>query len=189
MSGRETIAGEDSQVEPALVADTGRKDTTDSDTNDVGRRVDELPRGLAEVLGLVNDLADLVEGHGRDHAAVRNGRAVREVSNLLLSFDALDRRAELESLGGKGLGDRLPDSSGTVAGGEAESGVGSPAIVQASATVRQADRGYENAHQLPAVFLFKTFETTSLREGAATRSPSHSHCIWATERARQSRPY
>ena len=31
--------------------------------------------------------------------------------------------------------------------------------------------------QLPAVFCRMTFLTTFLRSGAATRSPSHAHCI------------
>lgn len=31
--------------------------------------------------------------------------------------------------------------------------------------------------QLPATFLLSTLETTSLSEGAATRSPSHLHCM------------
>src|SRR5262249_8993050 len=34
--------------------------------------------------------------------------------------------------------------------------------------------------QLPAVFPSTTFRTTFLTSGAATRSPSHSHCIYRT---------
>lgn len=44
-------------------------------------------------------------------------------------------------------------------------------------TVRKDRNQNQTAYQLPAVFLLRTFETTSLSEGAATRSPSHSHCI------------
>lgn len=114
------------EVEPALVTDARGKDATDSDTDNVRRREDELARDGAEVLCLVDDLGDEVERGGRDHRAVRDGGAVRKVGNLLVSLDTLDRLVEGEALLRESLGDGLPDTSSTVTGREAESGVGTP---------------------------------------------------------------
>ena len=50
------------------------------------------------------------------------------MSDLVLSLDAGDLGLVLESLGWERLGDCLPDTTGAVSGGEAESGVGAPVV-------------------------------------------------------------
>lgn len=96
------------------------------------------------------------------------------MSDALLAFDASEGSVEFESVRGESLVDGFPDTTGTAVCWEAESSVGTPDMSDQPDEKRRAKK----ADQLPAVFLLRTFETTSLSEGAATRSPSHSHCIY-----------
>lgn len=90
--------------------------------------------GVVETLGegdelLVAHLLDkVVNSHGVDELVVANGAAVGKGDNLLLSIDLGDLTSLAESLLllGESLGDGDPDTTGTIAGRESESGVGTP---------------------------------------------------------------
>ena len=95
----------------------------------MSRGVDELARSGPQVLGVVDDLDNLVQGHSGDERAVGDRGTVGEVSDLLVALDADDVLVEGEALLGQSLGDGLPDSSSSVTSGEAESSVGSPVAI------------------------------------------------------------
>lgn len=107
-------------------------------------RKDQRPTNTPERFGLVDNLADLVERHRGDHGAVVDSRAVRQVGDLVLSFDSDYGLVELVAFLGKGLGYGFPDPSGTSVSWESEGGVGSPTGLEANGFSNQ---GEESSHE------------------------------------------
>lgn len=116
-----------SATHPALVTNALRTLATDADTNDVGGGVEEL-LGHADELVVADGLGEGINGHGGDELVVLDGGAVLEGDCVCLGVDLLDGTvlAEAAVLLVKGLGHSDPDTTGTVAGWEAESRVGTP---------------------------------------------------------------
>lgn len=115
------------EVQPALVSDALRADTTQTNTNDVGAGVVET-LGEADELLVAHLLGKLVDGHGVDQLVVADGGAISEGDNLLLGVDLGDLTLLVEALLllGDGVGNSNPDTTSTITGREAESGVGAP---------------------------------------------------------------
>ena len=115
------------EVQPALVSDALRADTTQTNTNDVGAGVEETLGEVDELL-VAHLLGKLVDGHGVDQLVVADGGSISERDNLLLGVDLghLTLLVEALLLLGDSVGNSNPDTTGTVTGREAESGVGAP---------------------------------------------------------------
>lgn len=112
---------------PALIANPVGTSTTDTNTNDMGRRVEEL-LGVSDQFLVTNMLSERVDGHGGHKLLVANSGAVGHSNSLALGVDLLDL-ALLTEAGvflGNGVGDSNPDTTSTVAGGETESSVRTP---------------------------------------------------------------
>lgn len=121
---RSVVLGE---VQPALVTDALRALTSQTDTNDVGRRVVQTLAEADELL-VAHGLDELVHSHGGDELLVLDGGAVGELDGLLGSINLADLTvlAEAGLLLGESVGNSNPDTTGTIASREAESGVGAP---------------------------------------------------------------
>ena len=112
---------------PALVTNALRALSTDTDTNNVGGRVEET-LGKADELLVAHLLNKVIDGHGVDKLAIANGGAIGKVNLLLLGIDLGDLTALAETLLllGDGVGNGDPNTTSAVPGGEAEGGVGTP---------------------------------------------------------------
>ena len=115
------------EVQPALVTDALGADTTDTNTDNVGGGVEEL-LGEGHQLLVVHGLSQEVDGHGGDQLLVADGGTVGQGDGLVVGVDLADLAliAEAGVLLGDGVGHGNPDTTGTVAGGEAEGSVGAP---------------------------------------------------------------
>ena len=112
---------------PALVTDALGAGATDTNTNDVGGRVVKT-LGQADELLVAHLLNQLVNSHGVDELVIADGGAVLEADTLVVGVDLGDLALGTEALLllGDGLGNGNPDTTGAVAGREAEGGVGAP---------------------------------------------------------------
>lgn len=121
---RSVVLGE---VEPALVTNALGAFASQTNTNDVGGRVVQTLAEADELL-VAHGLDQLVNSHGGDELLVLDGGAVGQLDGLLLGVNLADLTVLAESrlLLGEGVGDSDPDTTGTVASREAESGVGAP---------------------------------------------------------------
>lgn len=115
------------EVQPALVANALRAGATETDTNDVGSRVEET-LGQADKLLVAHPLNELVYVHGRDELVVLDSGAILESDNLALSVNLLDGAllAQADLVLRQSVCNSDPDTTGTVASGEAEGGVRTP---------------------------------------------------------------
>ena len=115
------------EVQPALVTDAVGAGTTDTNTDNVGGGVEEL-LGEGHELSVVHGLGEVVDSHGGDKLLVTNGGTISQGDGLVVGVDLLDLvlGAVAGVLLGEGVGNGNPDTTGTVAGGETESSVGTP---------------------------------------------------------------
>jgi hypothetical protein len=90
----------------------------------------------------------------------------------LLSAESLSRGREL-------LGTAFPDCTGAALGWELEGGV---CCRERSTIVRDECFGYLRPQFVSAEFLTSAFLMTNFKDGAATRSPNHLHCICTSTR-------
>ena len=115
------------EVEPALVTDSLGTSATDTNTDDVGRRVEEL-LGQTDQLLVAHHLGKMINGHGGDELLVSDGGAILQgycsVVGVHLDHGAL--LTEASFLLGDSVGNGNPDTTSTAAGREAESGVRTP---------------------------------------------------------------
>jgi hypothetical protein len=112
---------------PALVADALWTLATKADANDVRRGVEQSLGELDELL-VAHFFDELIDSHSVHQLAIADGRTIGE-GDLLLSGVDLDNLALLTVhllLGGQSIGDGDPDTTGTIASWEPESGVGTP---------------------------------------------------------------
>lgn len=117
----------DGLTHPALVADALGALATQTDTNNVGRRVEQTLGQVDELL-VLHLLDELVNSHGVDQLAVADSGAIAQSDNLIVGVDLGDLTLLAKDLLllGQSLGHGDPDTTGTVTGREAESGVGAP---------------------------------------------------------------
>jgi hypothetical protein len=115
------------EVQPALVADALGSLATDTDADDVGAGVEEALAEVDELL-VVHELNERIDGHGVHELLVVDDCAVLQVHLVAVRVHLGDRAVLAKSC--LGLWDRLrdgdPDTTGSVARGEAESSVGTP---------------------------------------------------------------
>lgn len=113
--------------EPTFVANSFRQFSSDTDSDDVGRRKDQVRASLSNVaVGFIDDVDNFIQGHSRDHRVVLDFRAIRHVSNFVLALDGDYAGVELESVCWQSLCDRFPDTACTVLCRESESGIRAP---------------------------------------------------------------
>lgn len=112
---------------PALVTDALRPLASQTNTNNVGRRVKEILAERDELL-VAHGLDQLVNSHGRNQLLVTNGGTVAQANDLLGSVDLGDLSLLAKSLLliRESVGDGNPDTTGTIASREAEGSVGAP---------------------------------------------------------------
>ena len=112
---------------PALVTNTLRASTTDTDTNNVGGGVEEV-LAVANELPVTDGLDKGVDGHGGDEALVANGGAIRHLDGLVASVHLgnLALLTVASVLLGDGVGNSKPDTTSTAVSGETEGSVGTP---------------------------------------------------------------
>jgi hypothetical protein len=112
---------------PALVSNSLRAFTSDTNTNNVGGGEEQ---SLAEVDQLlVTHLLDKsVHGHGGDQLVVSDSGAILESNGLVIGVHLADLAvvAEASLLLGDSVCNRNPDSTSSSMCGEAESGIGAP---------------------------------------------------------------
>ena len=115
------------KTHPALVTNAVRTRTTDTNTNDVSRGVEEL-LGVADEFLVTNGLGKVVDGHCGDESLVANGGAIGQLDGLVVGVHLGDRAllTEASVLLGDGVGDGNPDTTSTATSGEAEGRVGTP---------------------------------------------------------------
>ena len=115
------------EVQPALVADSLGTRATDTNTDDVGGGVEELLAEGNELL-VAQLLREGIHGHGGHELLVADGGAIRHGDGLVAGVDLADLALVTEAglLLGDSVGDGNPDATGTAAGGETESSVGTP---------------------------------------------------------------
>lgn len=112
---------------PALVTNALRPLTSQTNTNDVGRRVEETLTESGELL-VAHGLDQVVNSHGRNQLLVTDGSTVAQGNDLLCCIDLRDLSLLTKSLlvVREGVGDGNPDTTGTVTSREAEGSVGAP---------------------------------------------------------------
>lgn len=112
---------------PALVTNAVRTTSTETDADDVCRGVVET-LGDADKLLAANLFNELVDVHGGDELLVANLGAIGHCNDFVVSVDLGDLTLLSEALLllGQRVGDGDPDTTGTVAGRETESGVRAP---------------------------------------------------------------
>lgn len=112
---------------PALVSNSLGALATDTNTDNVGGRVEELLASINELL-VADLLHEVVNSHGGDQLVVANGGAVTQSNSLVASVDLGDLAllTEASLLLGESVGNGNPDASGTTTSGETESSVRSP---------------------------------------------------------------
>lgn len=124
-TNRETVVIE--VTYPALVTDALRPLASQTNTNNVGRRVKEILAERDELL-VAHGLDQLVNSHGRNQLLVTNGGTVAQANDLLGGVDLGDLSLLAKSLLliRESVGNGNPDTTGTIASGEAEGSVGAP---------------------------------------------------------------
>jgi hypothetical protein len=115
------------EVEPALVTNALWSLATETDTNNVGGRVEEALAEIDELL-VAHGLNERIDGHGVDELLVVDDCAVVQVYLVAVGINLGDPAVVAVSCLGiwQCLCNSLPDTTGTVSCGEAEGGVGTP---------------------------------------------------------------
>ena len=72
------ISGDDESNMPlTFIANSLRQDTSETDTNNMSGREDELATSLLDrFVSTINDVDNLIQRHSRDHGVILNRRAV-----------------------------------------------------------------------------------------------------------------
>ena len=115
------------EVQPALVTDSVGARATDTNTNDVSRRIEEL-LGKGSNLLVTHSLSKEIHRHSGNELLVANSGAIGELDGLVVGVDLgnLALLTETSLLLGKGVGDGNPDTTRTTTSGETEGGIGAP---------------------------------------------------------------
>ena len=148
------------EVEPALVADSLRASATNTNTNDVSGRVEELLAQTNQFL-VAHQLRKMINSHGGDELLVSDSGAILQLHSSVVGVD-LDNGALLTEAGlllGDSVGDGNPDTASTTVGREAESGVGTPVtcgLVQDNVGGHSLDVGSSDTLTEPSALHLKT---------------------------------
>lgn len=112
---------------PALVTDSLGAGATNTNTDDVGGRVEQLLGETNELL-VVHGLGQEINSHGGDKLLVADGGAVLQRHRLVVGIDLgnLTLLTEAGLLLRESVGHGNPDTTSTATGGEAECSVRTP---------------------------------------------------------------